>query len=413
MPDQRSVQQRRLLSIEEALQKVLEAAQPLPPRPVPLDAAIGHYLAEGVSADLDNPPFDKSLVDGYALRFDDVTEGHTRFHVVGTVTAGEVFSRRLERTEAVRIMTGAPLPPGADVVVMQENVTVAGDSIEIERKPEGRYQHVLRRGATIHAGDVILRRGTRLKPAHVGLLAECGAVEPLVFPRPRVAVLTTGDELVPPSSRPGPGAIRNTNAPMLVAAVQQQGCTASFVRHVRDDQEELASAIAEARDQSDVVLLTGGVSVGERDYVPEVLARLGATRVFHGVRMRPGKPLYFGLWEHPHRVYVFGLPGNPVSALVGFLLFVRPLIRVLAGALAGPPSHVPARLAESWTIRCERPTYWPAAIWYEQGGLLAKPLPWQGSPDLHTVSKSDGFIFLPEGEHRLQAGELVRCLTMD
>ncbi len=404
---------RKLLSVEQAVEKILAQASPLGTRRVALPEAVGHVLAEPAVADLDSPPFDKSLVDGYALRFEDVAQGVKRYQVVGRVCAGETYRGQVGTGQAVRILTGAPIPPGTDVVVMQEDVEQRGDEIELQHLPDDRYRFILRRGATMQAGTIVLRRGTLLKPAHIAVLAECGVAEPAVYVKPTVSVVTTGDELVPPTARPAPGAIRNSNGPMLVSAVRTSGFEPVGSWHARDDETELSRTLQEALAASDVLLITGGVSVGDRDYVPRVLQSLGVEPVFHGVHVRPGKPLFFGVRRAEKASYVFGLPGNPVSSLVGFLLFVRPLLRALSGLPPGMPAHAPARLVSGWRNRCDRPTYWPASIWYEADGLKARPLAWQGSPDVCCVSQADGFVFFPAGEYQLPQGASVRVLTLE
>ncbi len=409
-----------MLTIDQATERVLAAVRPLRPRPVPLTEAVGLVLAESVASDLDVPPFAKSLRDGYAVRAEDLARGLRQFHVVAELFAGNCYRGTLAEGEAVRIMTGAPVPRGADAVVMVEDTTEerAEDGkalVRIVREPVAPQANVMPRGATIRAGDVVLRSGTVLGPAQVGLLAEVGKPEPLVYPRPRVALLVTGDELVDPGCRPGPGQIRNSNGPMLAAAVVRAGGLLVLAEHVPDREESLREAISRALQTADCLLLTGGVSMGKRDLVPVVLESLGVRCVFHRVHMKPGKPLWFGTYpqNQDSTVAVFGLPGNPVSTMVCFALFVRPALRRMAGHPAAPAARLPVQLASPWQLRTDRPTFWPAKLWYSKNGLMAEPLAWQGSPDLRTLAEASGFLFLPEGSHSLAAGAAAEAVVLD
>ncbi len=407
-----------MLTIDQASEAVLAAIRPLQPRRVPLSEAVGRVLAEPVAADLDVPPFPKSLRDGYALRASDVARGITRFRVVGELLAGMTYEGTVGEGEAVRIMTGAPMPPGTDTVVMVEDTVEETDGkgsvVRLVRRPSA-SSHVMKRGATIVAGEIVLRPGTMLGPAQIGLLAEVGHAEPLVYPRPRAAILSTGDELVEADRRPGPGQIRNSNGPMLAAAVTRYGAIVAFAEHVSDDLQPLREAVAHALTVADCVLLTGGVSMGSRDLVPQVLEDLGVRKVFHRVRMKPGKPLWFGFKEQDsdRTVPVFGLPGNPVSTMVCFTIYVRPALRRLAGQPAVPVRLLPAQLVAEWRIGTDRPTFWPATLRFTERGMEAEPLPWQGSPDLRTLAAADGFVFVPEGDHAFAPGDSVQVVVLD
>ena len=406
-----------MLTIEQAVQRVLESCEELPARRVPLSEAVGLVLAEPVASDVDVPPFAKSLMDGYAVRSADLRAGVRRFRVVGEVLAGQQWGRALSSGETVRIMTGAPVPAGADaVVIVEDTVTEArgsGQWIRLVADPREPQANVMARGATIRHGDIVLRRGTLLGPAQIGLLAEVGCVEPLVWARPRVAVLATGDELVEAGCRPGPGQIRNSNGPMLAAAAGRAGADVVGTRLVPDDEAALSQALTEALAGADCVLLSGGVSMGKRDLVPAALEAVGVEKVFHRVRMRPGKPLWFGVHRRDGQTrLVFGLPGNPVSAFVGFCVFVRPALKRLAHQPVRALPLVPAALSTSWQATARRPTFWPARAWYREDGLVAEPLPWLGSPDLRTLASADALVFVPEGEHEFCEGQRVSVLLV-
>ncbi len=408
-----------MLTVEEALRAVLEEALRLPAESVSLDAALRCVLAEDVAADIDLPPFDKSLVDGYAVRSGDLSGPDRRLRVGETITAGQVPSRPLGPREAAVIMTGSPVPPGCDAVVMHERTRPDGDgdgaSVRVEEPEVRAGQNILARGREIRAGEVILAAGTVLGPAHLGVLASVGRT-PVRVVRPRIAVASTGDELVDPERTPGPGQIRNSNAIMLRALAVEEGARAESLPTAPDEPVELRR-ILQGGLEFDVLIVTGGVSAGQRDLVPAALAELGVRRIFHKVQLKPGKPLWFGVG--PTRAgrpgtMVFGLPGNPVSSLVVFLLFVRPALARMAGRPGPIPATVPARLTSGFRHRGDRPTYHPARLAAEPGDGSQAPaietLVWHGSADLRTAAAADGFAVFPAGDRDYSPGETVGFL---
>jgi molybdopterin molybdotransferase len=404
-----------MLTVDEALDAVLGRCTPLPARPRPLVAALGCVLAEDVTADLDLPPFDKALVDGYALRSGDLGDGGDRRLTIGEeITAGRTPTRPLGPREAAAIMTGAPLPPGADAVVMIEQTRRSGDVVVIDDPSVTPGKFRLERGRELRAGDVVVRRGERLNAPRLGVLASVGRTAVEVVPPPRVAVVPTGDELVEPDRVPGPGQIRNSNAVMLQALAVAAGAEAEALAIAPDDPGRLGTALDQGL-AADVLLITGGVSAGNRDLVPETLERLGVGRVFHKIRLKPGKPLWFGTGpgrgDRPGAL-VFGLPGNPVSGIVGFLLFVRPALRVLAAQGTGVAETVALPLALPFTHRGDRPTYHPARVSTRDGVTALEPLAWAGSADLKTVAQADGFAIFAAGDRTYQQGEIVGFLPL-
>ncbi|SIO14164.1 molybdopterin molybdochelatase [Singulisphaera sp. GP187] len=407
----------RLLTVDEALHAIRERAAHLKPRPCVLAEALGCVLAEDVTADLDLPPFDKALVDGYAVRASDLVAGECRLAVGEEIVAGRTPTRALAPGEAAAIMTGAPLPPDADAVIMVEKTRRDGADVLLEGGLVRPGQNRLLRGREMRAGDVVLRKGEPLNAPKLGLLASVGRAKVLVFPRPRVAIVPTGDELVEPDVVPGPGQIRNSNAVMLQALT---GATGAEVRTfpIAPDEPAGLRSLLERGLNFDVLTITGGVSAGNRDLVPEALASLGVTRVFHKVRVKPGKPLWFGVG--PPRgdapgALVFGLPGNPVSGIVGFLLFVRPALLALASQRAESlPLMSRRRLARAFVHSSDRPTYFPARLSAESAAAEAaiEPLDWAGSADLRTVAQADGFAVFAAGDRHYQAGEVVEFLHL-
>lgn len=402
-----------MLTVAEAHEAIARCVAPLPPTRVPLSDLLGLRLAADVTATLDSPPFDKSVVDGYAIA---TTDASPALHEVELITAGGVPSQPLRPGATIRVMTGAPVPAGADAVVKWEDCQVLGDGSI--RNPAAQVKPglcILRRGAAFHAGEVLLTAGRRLGPLEIALLAEMGCAVASAVPRPRVGVLPTGDELVEPGQPAGPGKIRNSNGPMLAALLAAAGMTSVNLGVGRDDPADLCEKMARGLEQCDVLLVSGGVSAGVKDLVPGVLAELGVTEQFHSVRVKPGKPLWFGTLPHdrgrPSRL-VFGLPGNPVSTLVSFRLFVLSALRALAGEPYAAPSTEAATLASPITHRGQRPTYHPCRSSRDGGGRCIEPLPWKGSADIATLTRADCLAALPQGDYELAPGDAVQVLAL-
>ena len=333
---------------------IREHAAPLAPIREPLDTSLGLMLAEDIVADADSPPYDKALMDGYAVQAHDPENELT---VLETVTAGQVPRHAVSSGTAIRIMTGAPIPEGADAVVMQERVTrVSEDRIRLADPTLEPGQHILPLGTSMRQGDVVLRSPRAIRPVDVGVLAELGHLRPLAYPRPHVAVLATGDELVPAQHVPPAGKIRNSNGPLLSSLVTKNGCQVTDLGIASDDHAQLKKKVRAGIDH-DVLLLSGGVSAGVRDFVPQLLDSLGVEKVFHKVQIKPGKPVWFGMLnQDDRRTYVFGLPGNPVSSYVCFLVFVRPLLSILSAQRDRLPQK--NILAKDFHHRGDRQTYW-------------------------------------------------------
>ncbi|MFM8273765.1 MAG: gephyrin-like molybdotransferase Glp, partial [Gemmata sp.] len=370
-----------MLEVADALATVLRHAKPLRAAVAPATpTALGQVLAEDVVADRDSPPFPKSLRDGYAVRSADCTPPGAELTVIEEVPAGKVPARAVGVGEATRIFTGAPVPDGADAVVMQEDTRPLGGRVKITDASVRPRQYVYAQGTEVRAGAVVLGAGTPLNPAAFGVLANVGRAEIALHPRPRVGVIATGDELVEAWVKPKPGQIRNSNGPMLAAQAARAGALPRYLGIAADDRAVTKSLIAAGLSAADVLLIAGGVSVGAYDFVPDVLNELGVTVHFRQVRMKPGKPLLFGTAEGG--ALVFGLPGNPVSSFVCFELFVRPAARILGGHREAGPRTIGLPLAEGLAESNDRPTYRPATLEWGAGGVLVRPLPWSGAPDL-------------------------------
>lgn len=400
-----------MTSVNEAQQLVLANCRPMPVEATPLAEAVGRVLAEAAAASGDLPPYDKSMMDGYALRAADLVGDSAEFEVLEVIGAGSVPTREVGRGAASRIMTGAPLPSGADcVVVVERSQAVVGAEPNVERVrlsgPIFSGENVMPRGGVVAAGAQVLPRGVKLAAPQIALLAEVGVARPQTHRRPKLAVLATGDELVPPEEAPGPAQIRNSNGPLLVSAAASAGAETQDLGIVRDDESALRAAVEQAL-RCDVVVLTGGVSAGMFDLVPKVLAGCGVRQVFHKVDLKPGKPIWFGVREGAtHTTLVFGLPGNPVSTLVCFELFVRPALRLLQGTPQDDavPDLIPVRLAVAHSVRGDRPTYYPSRLSLTPEGIAATPLPWKGSSDQTVLATANGLVlFLVAGDYALGA----------
>ena len=408
-----------MLQIPEALNLVLKHSYCLPSILVPLEDSLGKVLADPVTSDIDSPPFDKAQVDGYALRTADLPGvSPLAFSIGELITAGRSPTRALRPREAAVIMTGAPIPQGCDAVVMHENTTTADGVVTFADSKVKPGQNIMRQGAEMRSGQVVLKAGTLLNPPHLGILASVGKIKVPVIPSPRVAIVPTGDELVEPTEHPGPGQIRNSNAAMLRALAAQSGAV-PMVLPIAPDESAGLCKILEAALASDLVLVTGGVSAGQRDLVPDALSSLGVQKVFHKVSVKPGKPLWFGVGpdrpEGKPGALVFGLPGNPVSGLVSFVLFVGPALAALSGRPDRAPSITDARLAAAFTQRGDRSTYFPARLVTPSGsgGLpVIETLRWSGSADLLTIASADGFAVFPAGDRDYAPDETVGFLPL-
>jgi molybdopterin molybdotransferase len=389
------------MSVEEARSRAIAAMRPLGAERVTLTEAYGRVLAEEVQARADIPPHDNSAMDGFALR---AAEAPGPLLIAGEVAAGHVAPRALGAGEAFRIMTGAPIPDGADAVVMVEHSETEGDRVRMTR-PVSAGDHIRRAGEDVRIGQVILSPGVTLAGAELGVLASQQRALVRVARRPIVAILSTGDELRDLDQPLGPGAIAETNSYSLGALVRQAGGEPRRLPLVRDDKALLRAAIEDAR-AADAIVSTGGVSVGEHDHVKAVLDELGAQWSFWRVDMKPGKPVAVArLGDTPY----YGLPGNPVSAMVSFLLFVRPALRAAQGCPV--PFDLPlmrATLDVPLKSKGDRRAYLRArATVAADGTLHTTPMPRQGSHVLTSMVGANALIVLDAGPHALDAGAQV------
>lgn len=403
-----------LLSVFEAWDKILTTVPPGSIVHVPLQEAHGLVLAEDLHSPGDSPPFDKALMDGYAIRTADCLSPSTHLEIIEEVTAGRVARHELSAGQAIRIMTGAPLPRGADAVVpVEQTAFVPGSSNDVEIRatkmvPE---MNLARQGAAIRRGDLITRVGSLVRAQEIAALAEWGFVTVAVRRRPRVAILATGDELVPASETPGPGQIRNTNEPMLVAQVRQMGAEPVPLGIARDDRNQLREKVLRGLE-CDFLMLSGGVSAGKLDLVPSVLQEAEVRQIFHKIQMKPGKPLWFGAFSRADQsgCFVFGLPGNPVSSMVCAELFTRAAIRRWLGLSPNIPPSLSAKLTTSYPMREARATYHPAFLKFGVQGPEVEIVDWEGSFDISATVAANSVIAFPGGTRDWQAGDSVEVI---
>jgi molybdopterin molybdotransferase len=392
-------------SLEEAAGLVAAATPgPLPAEPVPLAAALGRFAAEAARSAVDLPPFDRSAMDGYAVRAGELNEGPLR--LAGLLAAGDPGTMPLEPGTALTMTTGSPIPPGADAILQSEHAIVHDGTVRSDRPLEpGR--HIRRRGEDLHAGDVLVEPGQRLGIHHITSLASAGVGEVSVHRAARVHVITTGSELLPVGAPPEPGKVHESNGITLALLCARAGAQVTDHGVVPDDPAAIRAAVERGLEQSDVLLVTGGVSVGPHDHVKPTFEALGVEEVFWRVRIKPGKPLWFG---RRGGTLVFGLPGNPLSSLVGFLAFIEPALRRLHGESAATMRTVPARLTGEAGPSDGRTTFYTATLRPGPDGVLeASPTERQGSHMTGALGASDGFVIVAG---TIAAGELAPAIQL-
>lgn len=399
-----------MLALEEAQRIVLENAAPRPTSRVDLLQALGGILAEEVTADRDQPEFDRSAMDGYAVHSEDVEAAPATLDLhPGVIAAGGWPVFGLDRGRAARIMTGAPLPQGADAVQMIEETQVEGGRVKIFKGVE-KWEHVRRRGEDLREGEVAVAAGTRITPAVLGVLASFGCATVRVYDPPIVGVMTTGSELVEYNEVPGPGQIRNSNSLALLGLLYRHGIEGGYIGKIPDEIEQIVEALTRGIESADLLLVTGGASEGDFDLVAAALARIGATVFFHKVAIKPGKPVSFA--KRGGKA-IFSLPGNPVSAVVAFHLLVDPYIRKITGSADPLPRVYRGRLARPFTKGGARRHFVPAVCRNAPMGLEAEPLEFRGSGDMVAFAKANCMIVVAEGDVTLEAGADVEIQLLE
>lgn len=401
-----------MITVEQAVRLILDQIRPLPAEEVSVSKALGRVLCENVRATRNVPPFDNSAMDGFAVRWRDVegAKAHApvTLRVVETVPAGYVAQRRLSKESAIRIMTGAPIPRGADTIVRVEHTTGSGDAVRIE-KTDGAGSHIRKAGEDIKRGELILQKGRAMTPADLGLIASVGKSRVKVYRRPSVGLISTGDELLNVDDPPLPGKIVNSNRYTLAAAIEQAGAVPYALGIARDSRRSLAAALKKAL-RFDVIVTSGGVSVGDYDFVKQALADIGVQMQFWKVAQRPGHPMTFGrIGIKP----VFGLPGNPVSSSVSFLLYARPALLKMMGhrnlflpVVRGTLQHdIRAGRGLKEFIRCR--------VHRDSGEVFVSSTGTQSSGVLKSLSLAQGLIVADEKESFLEKGSKVPVILLN
>jgi molybdopterin molybdotransferase len=401
-----------MIEYREALREILGRAKPLGAETVPLAEAAGRTLAVALRAAEPVPPFAKATMDGYALRAADTRakQGANRvsLDVIEDLPAGRQGRRPVGPGQAVRIMTGAPLPKGSNAVVMVEDTEKSGAKV-IVREVVSPGDNIGEAGEDLRKGDLVLEKGRLIGPAEIGMLAAIGRAEVRVARRPTLAVIATGDEIVEPGERKAPGQIRNSNGPALLAMALRAGAEAKYLGIARDRTSSLRVKLARAKG-ADILVLSGGVSVGDYDLVKDELRGAGVRPVFWQVRIKPGKPVFFG---RRGRQLVFGLPGNPTSAMVTFLLFVQPAIGRMLGRTSPDPNKGRAILKEDIVLKPGRTQFLRGVLDAEGPVLTVVPYPDQKSGVLRSMARSRVLIVVPADVSRLEKGRDVEILYMD
>ncbi len=392
-----------MIPFKDAYNRMMDAVRPASTERIPLHAARGRILASRISAPRPMPPFRKAVVDGFACKRGDLP-GPLR--CVETVGAGNAPTQSLGAGECAKVMTGAPVPEGADCVILVEHSEVDHEGL-VRWTGERTGDNIAEIGQDMAAGDVLLEPGHRLRAAELAVLATAGEANPEVYGQPRVCVITTGDELVEPGEAPSPVQIRNSNGPQTMAQLASMGISATFGGIARDTETSLREIVTPAMANHDVVILSGGVSMGDFDFVPGILQEHGVTLHFTKVAIQPGKPTVFGSSDS---VYCFGLPGNPVSGFAIFELFVRPFLYRLMGHDYRPPT-VHAPLAETFQRKvATREAYVPVRL--DDGGRIHK-IAYQGSAHINAYVHANGMISFPVGVDTLEAGTMARVRLLE
>ncbi len=398
-----------MISFDDALRTVLDRARRLDPERVALHEALGRVLAEDIASDVDMPPFDKSAMDGFAVVAADLAQVPATLPVVQDIPAGAMPSEPIRPGQCARIMTGAPVPGGADTVVRVEDTEPGPPPNHVTfLKPTDKGKNICWHAEDVSTGDVVLRAGHVIRAPETALLASCGRVHVSVHQQPRIAVLSTGNEVVPVDCVPEPGQIRDANSHYVVARLERLGIEAVSLGIARDEETDLRQAIREGLE-SDVLVLSGGVSMGDYDLVPGILKELGTEILFDSVAMQPGRPTVFGLCG---ATCIFGLPGNPVSVLVASELLLVPAMRAMMGHDEVSSPRRTVTLVERAKHRAGRIAHIPGLLAEGEDGPTARPLPYHGSAHIHALSESNCLIVLPSDVPVLEPGSTAEVIEL-
>jgi len=384
-----------MIPLKKALEIVKQHINILATERLSYKKSLGRILAEDVLSDIDMPPFNKSAVDGYACRKEDVDSA---LKIIEVVQAGQKPQKSIQKGECTQIMTGAPVPEGADIIVMVEETEVENNIVRVVGN--GKRNNISFKAEDVKQGQIVLQKNIQIKPQHIAIFSSVGYTDVLVYKKARVGVISTGDELVEPHEKPGISKIRNSNGHQLVAQTEQIGAIVKNYGIAKDTEEDTFNIVTKALSENDVILLSGGVSMGEFDFVPDVLTRAGIEILFNRLAVKPGKPTTFGVAKEKN---CFALPGNPVSSFVQFELLVKPLLLGMMG-MSKMKKDILMPMAKDYCRKTTlRKEYMPVVI--ENG--LVKPIEYHGSGHIHALSFADGIISIPIGVECLKKGEMV------
>ena len=359
--------------------------------------SLGLILANDIFSDIDMPPFDKSAMDGYACKMTDINQ---ELEVIEVIPAGKSPKKEIKQGECAQIMTGAMIPNGADCVVMVEHTEKTADN-RIKYLKEKTKDNICYKAEDVQTGQKVIEKGTLIKPQHIAILASVGATEIEVYQKPKVGVISTGDEIVEPHVKPGPSKIRNSNGYQLFSQIERCNAIANYVGIASDNEEDTYHVIMKAMEENDVILLSGGVSMGEFDFVPYIMQKAGIDIKFQKIAVQPGKPTTFGTKESKR---IFGLPGNPVSSYIQFELLVRPLLAEMMGHTFNPLQISMEMGIDHSRKRSERMSWYPITI-ADNGTVI--PASYHGSAHIHGLESADGISFFPIGKAEIKKGEKV------
>lgn len=382
-----------MINVEEAIALISKQSIKLSSETIPMASALGRILAEPISADRDFPPYNRITMDGIAIRFEDFAEGNRQFAIQGIQAAGDPQQTLQQPNSCLEVMTGAMMPKNADTIIRYEDLEIQNGtaSLTVETIKEG--QNIHRQGSDRPQGTTIIEKGTRISPTEIAILASVGKAEVSVKARPRIAVISTGDELVKIEEQPKPHQIRRSNSHMLDAALREHDFSASL-HHLNDDKQIILSALKQLMTDNDVLILSGGVSKGKFDYLPEAFETLGVSKVFHKVKQRPGKPFWFG-YSTTFNTVVFALPGNPVSTFICTHRYVIPWLHQQSGR--NRIGNLMYKLSEDVHFKPDLTYFVPVKLEVNENEVEAHPLKGNGSGDFANLVHADGFIELPKG----------------
>jgi molybdopterin molybdotransferase len=396
-----------MISVNEALQIILENGSALSSQIIPVETALSFALVNDIKSDRPFPPFNRVAMDGFAVRSTDFTDHTMEFNIIGQVQTGVSSDLVVKPGEAIRIMTGAPCPQGADAVVKIENATILGDKVQLREEKMKPGLNIATRGEDAEKGKTLIKAGSPLSTAGIAICASVGIPRVEVFRKPRVKIISTGTEIVSPVEAPLEHQIRDCNSYTLRALSRSSILESQFLGIGEDDLAVLGKMIRDGLD-SDILMLSGGVSMGEFDHIPHLLSENGVTNLFHNVRVKPGKPLWFGKTEKG--TFVFGLPGNPVSVQTCFRIFVEPLIRKLSGYTNPLHRFLRLPLTEQVRSKSDREHFMPGILAISESSTSVQPIYIKGSGDFSNFEPSQGLFAFPAEKKELEAGDLVDFL---